>query len=110
MTSKPILFIDSVDLFQILVIVMDFYSLVISFIRKHLFAFTIDPFISYFEPGNTSKNKLKNLKIVFGRGGRGVLSTWTARQNFSVIQFKGYWQVCNISNNIISKNSLPRSN
>lgn len=67
MTSKFILFIDIVELFQILVIVMDFYSLIISLILKHLFASTTDPFILYFEQGNTSKNKLKNLKIVISK-------------------------------------------
>ena len=64
MKSKFILFIDSVELFQNLVKVMDFYSLVISLILKPLFAFTTEPFIKYIEPGNASKNQLKNLKIV----------------------------------------------
>jgi hypothetical protein len=35
---------------------------------KPLFAFTNEPFILYFEPGNTYKNQLKKLKIVFGGG------------------------------------------
>jgi hypothetical protein len=69
MISKFILFIDSVELFHNLGIVMDFYSLVISLMLKPLFAFTNEPFIFYFEPGNTSKNKFKNLKIVFSLEG-----------------------------------------
>ena len=64
MKSKFLLFIDSVELFQKLVKVMDFYSLVISLILKPLFAFTTEPFIKYIESGNASKNQLKNLKIV----------------------------------------------
>ena len=48
MISKFILFIDSVELFQNLVIVMHFYSLVISLMLKTILAFTNENFILYF--------------------------------------------------------------
>ena len=80
-TIKPnqiILFIDSVKLFQNLVIVMDFYSLVISLMLNPLFAFTNEICSLYIlHLGNTLKNQPKNLKIVFCLGGFATLHPLT---------------------------------
>ena len=48
----------------VLVIDMDFYSLVIGLMVKPLFAFTSDISFYILHIGNTSKNQLKNSKCV----------------------------------------------
>ena len=78
---------------------MDFYSLVISLKLKSLFSFTNEPFILYFL--NQETHPKTNLKKPQNRFQGRVFSTWTPtkslswtpRQIFLGIQFKGCWQV-----------------